>query len=215
MILRQRQRPAGLISLSISILAFLLFAFNLLDQITKGQDLLARSYLTAPYLLILFLPYFIDEKIMSLTLFMGVGLYLTLEPNSNGDISGIIFFMFALSLFKNRIFRMIILSIVLISISIRSTIIDQTIFQTFSYMMGVVLIIISYYKLFNKKSIKNLTLQEIEILDLLAGGMSQKEAGYILGLDQSQANYLIKNIRKKCNNKPLNQVMFLYGKSKS
>lgn len=213
--LKQLHKPVGLISLSISILAFLLFSFNLLDQITKGQDLLQRSYLTIPYLVLSILPYFLNERIMSVILYLGVGIYLTLDPNTNGDISGIIFFMFAISLYKSKYFKISILSLTLITIAIRSTIINQTIFQTFSYMMGVTLICISYFKLFLKKSMTNLNKDEAKILSLMAAGMSQKEAGFTMNLDQSQTNYLIKNIRKNCGNITLNQVMFLYGKSQS
>lgn len=76
-----------------------------------------------------------------------------------------------------------------------------------------------YIRFFKSKSlpkirIKNLTKKEKEIISLMASGYSQKTAGSEMGLDISQANELVKKIRKDTGIDSIYELMFKAGKVK-
>ena len=213
--LKQRLIRGGLISNIISILSFLLFSLNLMDQIIKGQSIIGRVYMTLPFFVLGLLAMILNNKKTLTILFFISGIYLTIRQPDMGDISGAFLFMAVYKLYKKNTVGILMIAISLVCVSIRSTILQATIYSSFGLLLGFLVLYFLYFIVFCKKGLILLNKKEKSILNLMADGYSQKEAGYELGLDQSQANYLIKNIRDKNEDITLNQVLYLYGKSQS
>lgn len=83
--------------------------------------------------------------------------------------------------------------------------------------IGIIYYILTYQKKAPPKRVKNPALsdQEHELIFLLSEGHSQKTAAVEMGISQSQANEIVKRVRRKTGSKSLLQVMFLAGKFSS
>lgn len=193
----------------------LIAVFNITKFILTEESILFLWAYWAPF--IFFAVIFLVVKNKYLTsffyLFIAVGVTLTTENAS--DFSGAIFFLFAFhqlrsmwSLITGGILT--IVAIVTRSITVGDTIPGNAIMLlVFAFVYGIYWLTI--YQPLSMEGFPALSKEENELLRLMSTGLSQKQAGGVLGCDQSQTSNMVKKIRKKVGAESLLEVMFCYG----
>lgn len=197
-------KPDGLIKNIISSGLFILFIINLIDQISKHQNIIERSYLTIPFLALSILIVILDIKKGLSFLFFLIGAYTLMIPEGSSDYSAALYFIFLFQINPSLKRSLFISTITIIGIILRTYIYHFSIFQGFGILLAFAVTYGFYYFLIylnqDKKPIskfKRLTKEENTIIQHIANGMTQKEAGFELGYDKFKTNYIVKEIRKK------------------
>lgn len=168
------------------------------------------------YLLAFFIIIFKRKEITSIIVLIGA-VYSVITASGIDDFSGSSFFIIAYGYYRKKWYLVFIVIITILSISIYSNINHLKFSTTINLFNIYIIIYILFYFLYEHKK-RRLKLEgkdESRILYYLNEGNSQKEVAVIIGLDQSQVNYHIKNIRERNGDLTLNQVMCRYGETLS
>jgi hypothetical protein len=208
----------GWIDIFIIFTSILLGTFNLLNQIDLGKDIIARCYLTLPFFIIPFIVVFAGKKIAISFIFIIIGVGIILDPSNISDFSGSIFFIFAFHIINKKKYVIPIGIITAAALAIRATKISMTIYESFMILLAYVVVYALYYFIIYKKTEKpvsvrfsQLNKEENKILEHMASGLSQKEAGGELGYDKFHTNYIVKEIRKKTGYNSLYEILYRSG----
>jgi Ca2+/Na+ antiporter len=154
--------------------------------------------------------------------FLFVGIITTIDPNNASDYSGAMYFMFAFHRVKSKRYAIAIISITALSLSIRMTNFNMSIYQAFYMMLAFSASYMFYYFLIYrqyeqhiKSKIRCLTAEENKLLELLANGESQENAGSILGYNKSDTNKkLVRKIKDKMGRESLYEIIATYSRNK-
>jgi DNA-binding CsgD family transcriptional regulator len=208
----------GKIEALVSISLLLVFFFNIFDQVSKGQNIIHRAYLTIPFLVLGIALIFINKRYVYSAIFLYIAIGTTIDPSNISDFSGAIFFIFSFHMFKNYIYGYLLIAISIIMLTIRSVAACDTIPGALIVILAYLSIYTLYYFIIYKDhdkmvivKFKALTKEENKILTYMANGLSQKEAGYELGYDKFKTNYLVKEIRKKTGYNSLYEILYRAG----
>ncbi len=209
------QGQAGETNTLITITLFMITIFNIADQVIKGQNLIERISYTAPYLFLGALIYLLKSKKIKALIYFLIGSITISNSNFTGDYSSVVFFFLFFIQYPNKKTLILSISIMCIGLTFRSELNIESL-RGLSFMLLIHLSIFAglYLELYKEKpSFKDLSKDENEILLLISKGKSQKEAGFDMGLDTSQASELIKSIKKKLSNDSLYSIIFDLGQS--
>lgn len=203
-----------LLSLSLLSIAIL----NLFLQYMETGNVLGRPYLTYLLIFLSFIIFIIGTKITLSIILLILGVIAFIDSPNISDLTAVLFFIFSFQLINNKKYAVIILIINILLIAVKASYKGMEIYQSFILLIGCASIYLMYYfiiyKDLDKKSnvkFKELTAEENKILEYMANGMSQKEAGYELGYDKYRTNYIVKEIRKKTGYDSLYEIMYRAG----
>lgn len=209
----------GKIDIICSLSSFMVFMFNLINQIITGKDIFSRLPYTAPFLILSIIFLFYSSQIFRFIIFSIIGFFITISAENISDFSGAILFVFAFNQIKTGRSAIILSLAVLISITIRSIIMDDTI--SGNLVMLVIYFFVAgiyYFSMYQKDEPnrwEDLLEDENRLLSLLSFGRSQKEAAEEMDISTAQANNIIKRIRRKTGVDSLHRILFLYGAKNS
>lgn len=201
------------------IVLLLVFLFNIINQISENKDIIERATYTLPFLLILIaIVIFKNNKYLQAFIFMIVGVFVTLDAPNISDFSSAILFIYSVHLIKKHYYSVFILLLTVSIITIRSLLFKDTIPGSFIMVSVYLYIYTIYFMLIYSKAevttvvkFEGLTKEENQILRYMANGLSQKEAGFELGYDKFQTNYIVKEIRKKTGYNSLYEILYRIG----
>jgi hypothetical protein len=144
----------GVIKYIIAVVLMLLFVFNLLDQIQKDQDIIRRSYLTIPFLLISLSSLFIENKKYIAGAILICAVYSATDKMGETDFS-IILFILSYAINKSKKYGIVVVVISLISVTIRFQLFDMTIYQYFLQVIAYISVFtLTYLIIFKQKTPK-------------------------------------------------------------
>lgn len=198
---------------------FLLISiFNIIGIIQDKESIIGNYLYWMPFAVFSIVILFFGNRYLSAFLYYVLSISITLfvvPSESLSDFSGSIFFVFAYHQIKKPWAVFTVLITTISCIVFRSITMGDTI-QGNSLMILIYFLVYGIYWLTiyhpeKKESFCNLCKEENKLLELMAEGLSQKEAGAVLGLDQSQANNYVKKIKRKTDSETLNQIMYKYG----
>lgn len=208
-------RNGGIINAIISLMSLSIFTYNLLDQITKGQNILSRLHYTLPFLILSIIGLFVNYKVYIEISFLVVAIGLVLTRENMGTITPMIFFVPSYHIIRTQKNLAIIIFFIITSIFLKATIYNASMPNALGLIVSYISILLIYTWIFSPKRLPILSDEESKMLELLSKGDSQKTAGAKLGMDKSQANYCVKNIRTKCDCNTIYEVLYLYGRANS
>ncbi len=207
----------------LSALIFLVFAFNLIDQIYKNQLFTARLIYTIPYLICSILLYKYNWKIVLSFILLFIA-YRVTYTGYISDLSGAFFFCLSALLIKKYTYNLFISMVTIILLTLRSMELEDTTTGALTIIVGyfslyAIFYFIAYKPSINKQSkIQTLTDDENQLLTYLAyEDISQKEAGALMELKPNKANDMLKQVREKLGVTSMYSVVRLvaeYDKSK-
>ncbi len=199
----------------------LLFILNLLNQIHLNRNVFERIEYTAPYLVGAILLYFLNWKYIISIVLLAVGTYTLFNTSDPADLSSVLFFCLSHILIRKHLYSVFILVLTIVSLSIRSINLGDSIPQAIIIILGFFALYALFYFIVTtaKKdsiaiNLKTLTKEENTLLRLMAGGMTQIEAGYELGYNKYTTNNIVKRIRKKTKTNSLYTIFYLLGSKK-
>ncbi len=203
--------------LNSAVISVVLF-FNVLDQIDLGQPFLERLVYTAPFVFMLLLGAVFRRNITFISIiYLIIAIGTSLDPENVSDYSGSIFFMFSFHIVKKKWYALVIIFTTMGAVAFRSIINGDTVSQAFVLLSVFFYIYAIYYFLIYKPmsnrpaiKIEDLTIEENNMLQLLAKGLSQKEAAAEMDIKHTKAAYLIKQIKDKTGYVSLNQLFYDY-----
>ena len=132
-------------------MSLLVFSINLIDQISKGQSLIDRWDKTIPFLLVaVFSLLAIKNFKVNAYLYAFISIIVLLTTEQTGDLTGIIFLIFSLYIFKSNILSAIIILCTLILIGTK-VFYDFSGNQMLILLFGYIYSILIYYFLIHPK----------------------------------------------------------------
>lgn len=199
----------------ISLCCLSLFIYNLFNQLSLGKDVVLRIHYTLPFLILSLVGLFLKTPIYleSVVLVASIGMTITIADR--GSLWGVILFSLSYLFSKNNINFILVIFIMTISVFFKSYTHSISLVNTFAITIGYLGFLFIVKNVSTTKKLPKLNKEESKMLELLSKGDSQKTAGAKLGMDKSQANYCVKNIRTKCDCNTIYEVLYLYGRANS
>lgn len=163
----------------------MVFAFNILDQIIKGQSLILRAHYTIPFLILtLFIFLKNPKQIFYGYVFSIIAIFATFI-GQQGNTTGLTFIIFSAYIFRNKAINIIILFVLsIIAIAAKAMFLDFSIGNTLNIFVAYSAMFIIYYILIHPKNkihsgpeiiCTELEQEDIQILQYLSEGLSIKE----------------------------------------
>jgi DNA-binding CsgD family transcriptional regulator len=202
-----RVDPGGSTNILISATLFLLFFYNVTNQIIGQKDFIERLPYTLPFIVLAILAYIIKSKKFLSFIYLFIAVFTTINTPNISDYSGVLGFIIAFDLIKKNKYGIFLITIMAISLTTRLVISNETIPRSLAMVMIFSFWSISYYTVIYrnypkpiKARIKQLSEEENKLLQLMCAGHSQQEAGRELGHKYKQVtNFMINDIREKLN----------------
>lgn len=192
---------------------------NLINQIIENKNLIERSYLTMAFFILALLIYIFPFKnYLKALIYLVLAIFThrdMIDPSGFGSAS---LFLLSYDEIKKKPYGIILCFISGALIAYKTSISGDTTPQAITSIVLYTYLYMNFYIRFFKSKplpkikIKNLNKKEKQIISLMASGCSQKVAGYEMGLDVSQANELVKKIRKDTGIDSIYELMFKAGK---
>lgn len=199
--------------LNLSVL-FLVFFFNLVNQIHLEKSIMERVLYTGPFLfMILLVVIFKGNRCFKSLIYLLIAIGTTLDPANMSDYSGSIFFIYSFHIIRKPGYAVFVSVASIACLTVRSIILVDTVPGTLIMIAVFAYIYAIYYFLIFKPTsvhpkvkIKSLSDKENKLLTLIGDGLTHKEAAYEMKITHTEASGIIKKIKKKTGYKTLNQL---------
>ncbi len=195
----------------------MLIFFNSAAHYDNDVSSIRLLSMTAPFIFMFLLLVIFKSNKISAFVFLIIAIGTTIDPENISDYSGAIFFIASYHIVKKNWYAIVLIGISVGCLTIRSINAGDTISQVlvliavFFYIYAIYYFLI--YKLMSNRpaiNIEDLTAEENNMLQLLAKGLSQKEAAAEMDIKHTKAAYLIKQIKDKTGYVSLNQLFYDY-----
>lgn len=167
---------------------FIVFFYNITDQVLKQQNILARIEYTLPFLVFGIIVFMFGNKYISAGIYYLIACGILLGLPNYSDFSSSIFFIFSFHLINKRWAFVSILITTVILLSLRLTLTQDTIPSTVLMLIIYSYVYLLYYFLIYKKPLKtidkiDISEEEKAIVKLYCNGYTYEQIVITLGLN--------------------------------
>lgn len=203
---------------------FLIFFYNVYDQLAKEQNLFERAGYTVPFLILTVLCLIIKSEKFISGIYILIASVMILSPDNSNMvvIAAAAIYVAAAGLVDKKWFSLSVVLLSIVLVSIRSFTDDFSVPNVVTLFAGIYFIYSIFYEIFLKKKnvdihgcIAHLTEEENELLFLMCNGHSQESAGYELGhKDKWATNRVVRTIKNKLKKESLFEIIAIYSSNK-